>query len=201
MPQPSSTPRRKFSTTMSLCATRRRKAARPSGCFRSRLTPRLLRLVKRKNGASSPSSSGDGDGPAAERIAIARRFDLDDVGAEVRQQGGGRGAGRDDAEVEHPATFEAAGSRYVLHPIRPDSRRNRPDRKGVAVPQHRQARHAERQAWLDQGVRRARKFAGQNLRILAAGRRYPRPGRAAAAAPAPGLQLAPGEVTCGTCPR
>src|SRR5580704_9352553 len=44
--------------------------------------------------------------PGSERIAIVRRFDLDDLRTEIGEKCASGGAGGDDAEIEHPATLK-----------------------------------------------------------------------------------------------
>ena len=60
----------------------------------------------------------------ADRVAQADRLDLDDVGAEVAEDHGGKGAGHDLTQVEHAHTVERTGHRDGFPPI-PGARRHR----------------------------------------------------------------------------
>jgi hypothetical protein len=71
------------------------------GAQRSTVTDFLPRRAEEMGAFAS-----DGRRQASERVAAARRFDLDDLGPDVGQQGSREGRGDQGGDVEHPNAAE-----------------------------------------------------------------------------------------------
>ena len=109
-PQPrpslSSTPGRKFSTTMSASFASAFTMATPSGCLRFTVTDFLLRACRYHHSEGALVELA----PFAQRVAAVGRLDLDHLGAELGHDAGGERTGNERAELEGLSGRRAASA-------------------------------------------------------------------------------------------
>ena len=96
-------PGRKFSiTTSAVAASRRKSAAPPLVLEVQRDAPLVARVVEPPVGVARLARGAE----PPQIVAGARALDLDDVGAELRETGGGERGGDEGGGVEHPDVVE-----------------------------------------------------------------------------------------------